>query len=73
MQNLKQPTGPKVTEQPSKPAPALPDEEKLKTTLEQALSPQPADQAAAVAPQNTPRRDEHETKTFVAHHDPDVR
>lgn len=73
MQNLKQPAGPKVTEQPSKPAPALPDEEKLKTTLEQALSPQLADQAAAVAPQNTPRRDEHETKTFVAHRDPDVR
>ena len=73
MQNLKQPTGPKGTEQPSKPAPSLSDEEKLKSTLEQALSPQPAEQAAAAAPQNTPRRDEHETKTFVAHHDPDVR
>lgn len=73
MQNLKQPVDPKVAEQPSKPAPALPDEEKLKATLEQALSPIPADPAAAVAQQATPRRDDHEAKTFAAHRDPDVK
>ncbi len=48
------------------------NEEKLKETLEKALTPDPVEKSILTAEPATPRRDDHEPKSFAKHQEPDV-